>query len=264
MEQEDTSKKTFHPVERVACRSGPDASSNLVLVCDHASNAVPPDVAPLGLQDEDMARHIAWDVGARALTLGLAERLGAAAVLSTWSRLVIDPNRGEDDPTLVMKLYDGSIIPGNRTVGSQEIVRRLETLYRPYHKAIDDALDAVIATGRAPVLVSMHSFTPQLRGRAPRPWHVGLLWDQDDRLVAPLRRRLKLEGDLVVGDNEPYTGRLAGDCMWMHGTARKIPHVLIEIRNDLIEAGEGQTAWADRLAPILRAAIEDMRLATGG
>ena len=112
-----------------------------------------------------MARHIAWDIGARGVTLGLAEHLGASAVLSRFSRLVIDPNRGADDPTLVMKLYDGTIVPGNRGVDAAEIARRTETLHRPYHEAIDAALDAIVADGKTPALVSIHSFTPQLRGR---------------------------------------------------------------------------------------------------
>ncbi len=120
---------------------------DLVLVCDHASNNVPPEIGSLGLSEEDMRRHIAWDVGARGVTLGLARRLGAEAVLSTWSRLVIDPNRGEDDPTLVMKLYDGSLVPGNRQVGLAETQRRLEAYHRPYHRAIDAALDRVARRG---------------------------------------------------------------------------------------------------------------------
>src|SRR5690606_32930370 len=179
---------------------------------------------------------------------------GAEAVLSTWSRLVIDPNRGEDDPTLVMRLYDGSLIPGNRPVGRAEIERRLDAWHRPYHRAIDRALDRAIAEGEAPVLVSIHSFTPQFRGRPLRPWHVGLLWDSDDRLLRPLLRLLRAEPGLCVGDNEPYSGQLQGDCMFTHGTARGIPHVLIEIRNDLIETADGQEEWAERLAPMLRAA----------
>ena len=256
-----TDEHAFLPVERIAPGAGPAALTDLLLVCDHASNAVPPFVEPLGLPDEDMARHIAWDVGARAVTLGLAEQLGAPALLTTWSRLVIDPNRGADDPTLVMKLYDGSIIPGNRGVDEAEIARRLELLHRPYHEAIDEALDGMLAAGRQPAIVSMHSFTPQFRGRAPRPWHVGLLWDKDDRLVAPLMTQLRLAGDLIVGDNEPYSGQLAGDCMWMHGTSRDIPHVLVEIRNDLIADAAGQAEWVERLAPMIRHAITEMRLA---
>jgi predicted N-formylglutamate amidohydrolase len=229
---------------------------DLVLVCDHASNNVPPEIGSLGLSEEDMRRHIAWDVGARGVTLGLARRLGAEAVLSTWSRLVIDPNRGEDDPTLVMKLYDGSLIPGNRQVGLAETQRRLDAYHRPYHRAVDAALDRVIAEGRAPALVAIHSFTPQFRGRPLRPWHVGLLWDRDDRLLRPLLARLRAEPDLCVGDNEPYNGHLYGDCMYTHGTLRGIPHILIEIRNDLIGTADGQEAWAERLAPMLREAVD--------
>ncbi len=251
----------FAPVERIPPTGSAQAMTDLVLVCDHASNAVPSWVEPLGLPPEDMDRHIAWDVGARGVTLGLARHLGAEAVLSTFSRLVIDPNRGADDPTLVMKLYDGSIIPGNRNLSVEERQRRVEELHRPYHETIDAELDRMIAAGHAPALVSIHSFTPQLKGRPPRPWHVGVLWDQDDRLVSPLMTRLHAEDDLVVGDNEPYSGQLRGDCMWMHGTARDIPHALIEVRNDLIETEAGQNAWADRLAPIIRDAVTELHVA---
>jgi len=243
----------FNPVEIVPAADG--GLRRLVLVCDHARNAVPPEIGDLGLSPEDMARHIAWDVGARGVTVALARTLGCGAVLSTFSRLVIDPNRGEDDPTLVMRLYDGSIIPANRSVGPREIARRLDAYHRPYHRAIDAALDAVIAAGEPPALVSIHSFTPQFQGRAWRPWQIGLLWDRDDRLIRPLMARLGAEPDLVIGDNEPYTGQLTGDCMWRHGTERGIPHVLIEIRNDLVAAPEGQDAWAARLAPMIAGAV---------
>jgi len=253
--------QVFHPIEVAAGADGPDAMRDLLLVCDHASNAIPPEIGTLGLTAEDMGRHIAYDVGARAVTLGLSRHLGAEAVLSTFSRLVIDLNRGEDDPTLVMRLCDGSVIEGNRSVTPEEVDRRIRTYHRPYHQAIDAALDRSIAEGRAPVIVSMHSFTPQFKGRAPRPWHIALLWDRDDRLKIPLLARLRAEGDLCVGDNEPYVGSLQNDCMWQHGTARGIPHILIEIRNDLIATAGDQAAWAARLAPILRASIADMRLA---
>jgi predicted N-formylglutamate amidohydrolase len=248
----------FHPVERISPASGRDAMTRLLLVCDHARNAVPPEIGELGLAPAEMARHIAYDVGARGVTLGLAARLGAGAVLSTFSRLVIDPNRGEDDPTLVMRVYDGTIIPANRHIDAAEIERRKAAYHRPYHAAIREALDGIIAAGGAPVVVSIHSFTPQFRGRPWRPWHVGILWDSDARLVRPLIARLRAEPDLVVGDNEPYSGRLEGDCMWTHGTSRGIPHALIELRNDLIEGPDEQAAWAARLAPIIRAAIADM------
>ncbi len=251
----------FQAFERLLPAGGPAALGHVLLLCDHARNTVPPEVGDLGVPPEDMARHIAWDVGARGVTLGLAARLGAGAVLSTFSRLVIDPNRGEDDPTLVMKLYDGTMIPGNRHLGAQEIERRKVAYWRPYHAAIRQALDEVTATGRLPVLVSIHSFTPQFRGRAWRPWHVGLLWDRDDRLLRPLLARLRAEEDLVVGDNEPYSGQLVGDTMWQHGTSRGFPHILIEVRNDLIGTPDEQGDWAGRLAPMIRDAVCEMEVA---
>jgi predicted N-formylglutamate amidohydrolase len=249
---------SFHPVETVSPGTGVHALPDVVVLCDHARNEVPPEIGTLGVGAEDMQRHIAFDVGARGLTLGLAAQLGAGAVLSTYSRLVIDPNRGEDDPTLVMRLYDGTVIPGNRHVGPAEIARRLDAYHRPYHRAVDEALDAVIERGGRPVLVSMHSFTPQFRGRPPRPWHVGVLWDRDARLATPLLERLGLERGLCIGDNEPYTGALEGDCMHRHGTLRGIPHALIEVRNDLIGTPDEQADWASRLAHVLRDVIATM------
>ncbi|MEM7530407.1 MAG: N-formylglutamate amidohydrolase [Pseudomonadota bacterium] len=248
----------FLPVETVGAAS--PGRADILLLCDHASNAQPPGIA-LGIAAEDMARHIAWDVGARGVTLAMAEALGAPAVLSRFSRLVIDPNRGEDDPTLVMKLYDGTLIAGNRHVDAAERERRLAAYHRPYHEAITGGLDAMIAAGHAPKVVSIHSFTPQLRNRPPRPWHVGLLWDRDARLVEPLfetlaDERLSDGTHLVIGDNEPYTGALQGDCMFRHGTARGLPHVLIELRNDLIVTEEGQGAWGRLLAGALLRALE--------
>jgi predicted N-formylglutamate amidohydrolase len=248
----------FHPVEHISPGSGPTAMTGLLLICDHARNAVPPEIGDLGLPPEDMGRHIAWDVGARGVTLGLAARLGAGAVLSTYSRLVIDPNRGEDDPTLVMRLSDGAIIPANRHIGPDEIERRKNAYHRPYHAAIREAIEEIEEAGNTPVLVSIHSYTPQFKGRPWRPWHVGLLWDRDDRLVRPMLTRLRAEDGLIVGDNEPYNGQLYGDCMWTHGTSEGRPHVLIELRNDLIETPDDQADWAARLAPIIRDAVAEM------
>jgi len=248
----------FHPVEHVSPGSGPGAMKSLLLFCDHARNAVPPELDNLGLPPEELGRHIAWDVGARGVTLGLAARLGAGAMLSTFSRLVIDPNRGEDDPTLVMRISDGAIIPGNRHVDAAEIERRKNAYYRPYHAAIREALDEIQERGETPVLVSIHSFTPQFKGREFRPWHVGLLWDKDDRLLRPLLARLRAEGDIVVGNNEPYNGELYGDCMWTHGTSRGFPHILIELRNDLIANRDHQADWAARLAPMIRSAVAEL------
>lgn len=226
----------------------------ILVLCDHATNRVPPSVAggDLGLPAAEMERHIAYDIGARGVALGLARRLGAPALLTRFSRLVIDPNRGEYDPTLLMRLYDGTIIPGNRHADQAERERRLDAWHRPYHQAITAEIDAMIADGREPALISIHSFTPRLRARPSRPWHVGVLWDRDRRMAEPLIARLEAEGDIAVGDNEPYRGALEGDTMFRHGTMRGLRHVLIELRQDLIAAEEEQEAWAARLAPILR------------
>ncbi|MEM8569475.1 MAG: N-formylglutamate amidohydrolase [Pseudomonadota bacterium] len=233
--------------------ANPSGSTPILLLCDHATNLVPPDVADgdLGLPAEDMKRHIAFDLGAKGVTLELARQLDAPALLTRYSRLVIDPNRGEDDPTLVMRLYDGTIIPGNRHIGPEEKARRLAAFHRPYHQAIDREIDRMQAAGRTPTLIAIHSFTPKLIGRTPRPWHLGILWHHDGRIAVPLMERLRAEPDLCIGDNEPYTGQLEGDTMSRHGTGRGLPHVLIELRHDLIATPEAERLWAARLAPIL-------------
>lgn len=236
---------------------GPDRPSRWLVTCDHASNAVPPEVGggSLGICAADMERHIAYDVGAAGVTRALSARLDAPAILSTFSRLVIDPNRGEDDPTLLMKLYDGTIIPANRHAGAEEVEHRLRAFYRPYHDAYARLADRRPDT----VICAVHSFTPRLNGRAPRPWQVGVLYSHlDDRLALPLIDRLRAEG-YVTGDNEPYSGHLEGDAIDRHALRRGRPNVLIEIRNDLIRDAAGQALWADRLAPIL----EDVLAASG-
>ncbi len=242
----------FRPVERVR----PSGDPSLLLLCDHATNALPSEIGDLGVPAQDLARHIAHDVGARGVTLALSDLFGAPAVLAGFSRLLIDPNRGEDDPTLIMRVYDGSVVAGNRAVDAAERERRLAAYHRPYHAEIGAAIDAALAQGVTPRLISIHSFTPQLRGREKRPWHVSVLWDRDDRIAAPLIARLRQEDELIVGDNEPYTGRLEGDCLWRHGTQRGLPHALIEIRNDLIGDAAGQAAWAALLARCLADAID--------
>ena len=237
---------------------GAPRPSRWLVTCDHASNAVPDWLGgTLGLPATDMARHIAYDVGAAGVTRALADRLDAPAILSGFSRLVIDPNRGEDDPTLLMKLYDGSIIPGNRHAGTVERERRLDACYRPYHVAY-----AGLAARRADtVICAVHSFTPFLRGRQPRPWQVGILYSHlDDRLARPLIDRLRAEPDLAVGDNQPYDGHLPGDAVDRHALRHDRPNVLVEVRNDLIADAAGQAYWAGRLAPLLEQVLADSHL----
>lgn len=229
---------------------GEDRASRWLVTCDHATNRVPDDVngGDLGLPPEEMGRHIAYDLGAAGVTRALAERLDAPAILSDFSRLVIDPNRGELDPTLVMKLYDGTIIPANRHVDAHEVERRLNTLHRPYHAA----LERLAARRPDTVIVAIHSFTPRLNGRSPRPWRIGVLHSHlDTRFSLPLIARLQAEPDLCVGDNQPYLGHLPGDAIDRHALQTGRQNTLIELRHDLIRTEAEQQAWADRLAPIL-------------
>jgi len=223
------------------------ADAGLILLCDHAGNAIPSAYGTLGLPPE---RHIAYDIGAAQVTRRLAAALGVPALLTRYSRLLIDPNRGADDPTLVMRLSDGAVIPGNRRLDDAERERRTRLYYTPYHAGIAAVVDQCLASGTPPMLLSIHSFTESWK-ETPRPWHVGVLWDRELRLAKPLLEAFYAEGDLIVGDNEPYSGQLEGDCLWQHATCRGLVNALIEIRQDLIRDAAGQEAWARRLARLV-------------
>jgi predicted N-formylglutamate amidohydrolase len=232
-----------------------------LVICDHASNAIPPGYGTLGLKRETLQRHIAYDIGAADVARALAALIGAPAVLSTYSRLVIDPNRGLDDPTLVMRYSDGAIVPGNAYIDAAEIARRSVRFWAPYRQAIAATVEAMIATGEPPALISIHSFTDVWRGFS-RPWKIGILWDRDDRIPKPLIRALLAEPDLCaadVGDNEPYDGALAGDTIDAIATLRRLANALIEIRQDLITERKNALAWADRIARLLRPILADRR-----
>ena len=246
-----TADAAVEPVRVVAGR--PDAG--VLLLCDHASNALPRAYGTLGRPEREFGRHIAHDSGAAGATEAMAAALDAPALMTTFSRLLIDPNRGADDPTLVMRLSDGAIVPGNARIDAAEIERRRRLFWQPYHDRIEAALDAMAATGIVPAVVSVHSFTPLWKGAA-RPWHVGLLWDNDPRLAQPLLHGLAAEPDLQpwqekVGDNEPYDGALPGDTMDSHATRRGLSNVLIEVRQDLMSTEEEARAWGGRLARLL-------------
>ncbi|MEM1375386.1 MAG: N-formylglutamate amidohydrolase [Pseudomonadota bacterium] len=220
-----------------------------VITCDHATNRVPAEVGDLGLPPSDMARHIAYDIGALGVARALGEALESPVVSANFSRLVIDPNRGDDDPTLVMKLYDGTIIPGNRTA---DVAGRIRQFYRPY----DDALAAAMAARPMAALISVHSFTPQLRGRPPRPWEIGILYAGDARLSAPFIEELRRDASLTVGVNEPYVGHLPGDAVDRHALRTGRHNTLIELRQDEIADSAGQTCWAARLVEPLTRALD--------
>lgn len=236
----------FDPVERI----DGDFAKGLLLLCDHASNALPPEYGNLGLGPEEFKRHIAYDIGARDVTIELSRRLGVPTVMSTFSRLLVDPNRGEDDPTVIMRLSDGVVVPGNHPISPEETERRLTQFHRPYHQAVDDAIDACFAAGTVPAVFSIHSFTSSWKG-VSRPWEIALLWDSDPRFTRPLLDLLRVDRSILVGDNEPYDGALRNDTMYRHCVTRGLAHTLIEFRQDLIDDPKGVAAWCDRLAPML-------------
>ena len=237
---------------------GAERPSRWLITCDHATNRVPDWVGggDLGIAPADMARHIAYDVGAAGLTRALARRMDAPAILSDFSRLVIDPNRGEDDPTLLMRLYDGTVIPANRDADAAERERRLDRLHRPYHAA----LAALAARHPARCLCAIHSFTPQLRGRPPRPWQVGILYSHRDARLGPAMVAACRDQGWITGENQPYDGHLDGDSIDRHGLAHGRPNMLIEVRNDLIASPEGQALWAERLAPVIERVLSESGL----
>lgn len=234
----------------------PDGDPRFLFLCDHASNVLPERYGTLGLNQDQLKRHIAWDIGAGDVVRGLSAAFEAPAVLALYSRLLIDLNREPLDPTLVMQISDGAVIPGNRNVDSAERDYRLTHFFEPYHSAITAEIDRALAAKRVPLLVSVHSFTPTWK-TFQRPWHIGLLWDRDNRAIKPLKTALERNSDLVIGDNQPYSGELKGDCLYTHATTRGLPHILVEIRQDLIDTAEGAAKWVGIMEVALREIMTD-------
>ncbi|MBK1724091.1 N-formylglutamate amidohydrolase [Thiocystis violacea] len=224
----------------------PRGAANALLVCDHASNRLPRRLADLGLTDDQLRQHIAWDPGAAAVARGLAARLDATLILSCYSRLAIDLNRPLESPELIATQSAGIPIPGNQGLSARDRAARITALFLPYHRAIAHWLDA--HPDPALRLLSVHSFTPRLAGQS-RPWHLGLAYGRDARLAGQLGRILTQEADLCLGDNEPYRIEDHLDfTLPTHGEGRGIPHVMIEIRQDGLETPTQIDAWVERLA----------------
>ncbi len=212
---------------------------------------MPRKLVSLGVSAADLGRHIAWDIGAAAVTVKLAATLDAFAILQTYSRLVIDCNRRPGVPTSIVRLSESTRIPGNEHVTVEEAAEREQDIFRPYHERIQIELDARQRQRRPTILISVHSFTPRFHGN-PRRWHAGVLYNRDPRLAVELLRRLRAEPGLVIGDNEPYSVSDATDyTIPVHGEQRGLMHVGIELRQDLITAEQGQREWTERLARAL-------------
>ena len=259
----------------------PEGTAGFAILCDHASNRVPAALDHLGLAPAELERHIAWDIGAAALTRRLAARFDAPAVLAGYSRLVIDCNRRLEDGQSILAASDGTAVPGNQGLTAAAEAARAESLFRPYHRACAAVLDAIevraapslsssppSASSSAPSppsapsapVVMMHTFTPVMDGTL-RPWHAGVLWDEDGRIALPLLHTLRARDGLVVGDNEPYSGASPhGYTMPAHAARHGRANVQIEVRQDLVADEAGIERWSTILFEALTEVLADPSL----
>jgi predicted N-formylglutamate amidohydrolase len=232
----------------------PDGRSRFLLTCDHASNRLPRRLGDLGLSKEDLERHIAWDLGAGALARCLSAKLDAFLIAHNYSRLVIDANRPPSAHDSIVTYTERTRVEANEDLTQQQVRQRLEELFEPYHDRIREELDARDARGIRSILVTVHSFTPVYKDDA-RAWHAGILYGRDSRLAHLLLEALRRDGELVVGDNEPYRVSDASDyTVVVHGEQRGIPHVELEVRQDLLATDSGVETWCKRIALALEEA----------
>jgi predicted N-formylglutamate amidohydrolase len=239
--------------------ANPDGRGPVVLVCDHASNWVPPSLKGLGLPPGELERHIAWDPGALELARLLSNRLDAPLVHATVSRLVLDVNRDPTHPGSVVTRSEDTEIPGNHAISAEDRARRVQSIYEPYHRTLDAVIEQCVARDPEPQIVSVHSFTPVYR-KEQRPWHIGVLSGDDKRLSQPLLELLRADGEFCVGDNQPYAPTdgvyhtLHRHCSGVNSDAsRNLRSVLLELRSDTLSAEDGREQWAARLERALRA-----------
>ncbi len=227
----------------------------LLLLCDHASKAVPKALGSLGISEAELSRHIGWDIGGLDTAIALSTALDAPLVASGYSRLVIDCNRWPGGEGSTPEVSDGTVVPANQRLTKEQVDARAEACFWPYHREVDRVLDAMTAGGRQVCLLVVHSFTPVMKGFV-RPWHVGVLWNDDPRLPEPLLTELRRDPELVVGDNEPYSARAPYEyTLTAHARSRAVPHCSLEVRQDLMATPDDARTWGRRLAPAIRSAV---------
>lgn len=261
------SRKVMSPGTLLGPDDGPAANvinenstAPLVLVCDHASNFIPKRLNQLGLRDESLSEHVALDIGAGAVTRKVADILGLCAVLCGYSRLVIDCNRYLADPSAFNEISDTTVVPGNLGLSEADKALRIESIRDPYHAAIESVLNARSGANRCAGMISIHSFTPHMDGFA-RPWHVGVLWDRDERFALPLLEHFANDPAMCVGDNMPYSGRHPADyTVDHHGERQGRPCASLEIRQDLLADEDQQDFWARHIADGLKDLLDTPEL----
>jgi len=228
-----------------------DGKSPFVITVDHASRRIPRSLGDLGLSRADLARHIAWDIGALEVAHQVSAILDAPLIAQSYSRLVIDCNRRPDDPASIAALSELTHIPGNVDLSQEQIAARRREVFDPYHGCLRELLDGRARAGTRTILIVQHSMTNVFKG-VRREMHAAVLYDKDPRFAQCLLEVLRSEPGLVVGDNEPYSGKhKIGYTAPQHGEARGIPHVEVELRQDLIESHAGQREWGTRMARAL-------------
>ena len=202
--------------------------NQILIIADHASNYIPKEYNNLGLPDYFLNNHITFDIGVKELGLDLSNRLKCKVIQGKYSRLLIDLNRDLNDPTIIPEIVDGKIIPGNIELSKSELRLRVRTIYNKYHNEIDQ----IIKNEKVKVILSIHSFNPIFKNKK-RFLKFGILSNEDKNLSSIIIDQLRLQ-KFNVGDNKPYKGNLIGDSMYRHGLRNKLPHALIEVRNDLL------------------------------
>jgi predicted N-formylglutamate amidohydrolase len=234
--------------------------SPVLLVADHASPYFPAALNQLGLADWVLDSHVAWDIGSDKLAQFLADQLDAQAVLAGFSRLIVDPNRKLEDPSAFVEISDGQAIPGNIDLDEEQKALRIQSFFKPYHDQITARLKRFSDSGIVPAMISVHTCTPVF-DRVVRPWHIGIMWDKDPRIPLPLIQRLERMDGICIGDNEPYSGRHPHDfTIDYHAEPAGLPHVGIEVRQDLVKSKEGAREWAGILAEALGEILSDKGL----
>jgi predicted N-formylglutamate amidohydrolase len=243
-------------------RYNSDGSARVLIVADHSGRAFPRRLGQLGVADWVLDEHVAWDIGSADVAHYLSQRFDTPLICANYSRLVVDSNRRPDDPTSCIPVSAGIAIPGNLDLSEADRAARRAAIFDPYHDAVSEQLRRMRAQGYAPALISIHSCTPVF-DQLVRPWHFGVLWDSDPRIAKPLLENLQALDGVCVGDNEPYSGRDPHDyTMDHHGEANRLPHVSVEVRQDLIDTPAGADRWAGLLAGALADILADDELYT--
>ena len=241
-----TAECLLAPGEPAPYNITPGRNHAWLVVCDHASNRIPAALGNMGISESDRYDHIAWDIGAAQVASRLADRLGAPLVICNYSRLVIDCNRYPASPEATPSVSDGRLIAANQDIPAMQRQRRMAEVFIPYHRAVSLLLEDAMHAGHRPVVLSIHSCTPQL-GSVVRPWEIGIGWTRDSRVARPIVTALRAVPGLIVGDNQPYSLEIGHDfTVPEHALSRGLAHLQVEFRNDLVAAIAGAYRFADQ------------------